>query len=286
MTFIFQANIEKLPGVCYLIISLYLSKKITSMKNLLLSLTLIAFFTSVAFSQKPLIYPPAVVTLAIEQYSGTNGSAVAWNPAAGLYYTLIAGNAEYPLEVFNQTGGPVHQMEAGIDLRGLWWNPKAKSLQGNCPGEMGWVTLECDNKGIPLGSSSFLVEGQHQPDFQSVAAFDAKKKKLVFFFDGNLYFYNGKNGAEAGTVRLQLPVSSDDINFTTMGYTGKKNYEYVVLDYAQQKLYFFNRSGAFTAESQLPYDAATNDAFRFSFANGIAFLYDAELRVWTGFKVF
>ncbi|MCB9284607.1 MAG: hypothetical protein H6563_11070 [Lewinellaceae bacterium] len=256
------------------------------MKNLLLTLFLSALFTGVVFSQKPLTYPPAVLSLAIEQSSGTNGSAVAWNPTAGLYYALIAGNSEYPLEVFNQTGGSVRQMEAGIDLRGLWWNPKAKALQGNCPGETGWVQLDSDNKGIPTGSSSFLVEGEHQPDFQSVAAFDAKKKKLVFYNNGALYLYNAKNGAQAGTVQLPLPVSQENINFTTVGFTGKKNYEYVLLDYDQQKLYFFNRSGAFTAESQLPYDAVTNDAFRFSFANGIAFLYDAEERVWTGYKVF
>ncbi|MBK7407218.1 MAG: hypothetical protein IPJ40_03500 [Saprospirales bacterium] len=256
------------------------------MKKLPFFLILSFFTIGLSFAQSPLSYPPAVLSLSIEQTSGTNGSAVAWNPSAGLYYALIAGNAAYPLEVFNSAGGPVSQLEAGIDLRGLWWNPKAKAIQGNCPGSDGWVQLVCDNKGIPSGDFKVLISGENQPDFQSVGAYDPKGKKVVFYAEGSLYFYNAKNFGAAGNVSLQLPVSVDDINATSLGCTGKKNYEYVLLDFVQQKLYFFNRSGNFTAESQLPLDAAVHNIFRFSFTNDMAFVYDAEERVWTGFKVF
>lgn len=256
------------------------------MKSICLSL--FAFFVAIQVSvaQGPMAYPPAVISFSFFQQEGTNGSAVAWNPTAKVYYAVIAGNADYPLESYDAQGKLLGRRKAEADIRGLWWNPKAKALQGNCAGEMGWVQIRCDAKGLPGGAPETLASGQNQPDFQSVGAYDTKGKKVVFYDQGSLYFYNAKNNQAAGTLSLSLPVSSEDINFTSVGFTGKKNYEFVLLDYVQRKLYFFNRKGNMTAESNLPFDAPANDAFRFSFTNGIAFVYDAETRTWTGFKVF
>ena len=48
-------------------------------------------------------HPKASLTLQFEQTSGTNASSVTFNPKAGLYYTSIAGNDLYPLEVCGGT---------------------------------------------------------------------------------------------------------------------------------------------------------------------------------------
>jgi hypothetical protein len=255
------------------------------MKNallLFLSLAAVHFLSA----QAPKANPNAEITLAFQQSGGTNGSAVAWNPVQRIYYSVIAGNREFPLEVFDEQGRTIIQSEAGADMRGLWWNPKSKSLQGNCAGEEGWVETSCDLTGMPLGAPKVLIAGAFQPDFQSAGTYDVKKKKVVFYDKGALHIYNAKNGKQGKSIALDLPVSAESVNFTSVGYTGQANYEFVLLDFERKNLYFFNRKGKATGQSQLPKAAAAEPAFRFSFANGMAFLYDAELRTWTGYRVF
>jgi len=255
------------------------------MKNallLLLPLAAVQFLSA----QAPQTNPKAEITLAFEQSGGTNGSAVAWNPVQRLYYAVIAGNSEFPLEVFDEQGRVIKSMEAGADIRGLWWNPKSRSLQANCAGDGGWVELYCDLTGMPANAYTQLAEGTIQPDFQSVGAYDAKKKKVAFYHEGALHFYNIKNGKPGKSLPLKLPVPADDINSTSMGYTGRANYEFVLFDIECRNLYFFNRAGKATAKAQLPKNAPAFVAFRFSFANDIAFLYDVENREWTGYRVF
>lgn len=254
------------------------------MKTHFLSFLLFFIATSFTLAQAPMASPKEAVSLTFVQADGTNASAVAWNPGKRVYYAVIAGNAEFPLETFDEKGLPVSDRSARADMRGLWWDSKKGKLMGNCAGEGGWVEIATDLEGSPSGQPNIVIAGMNQPDFQSVGAFDGKK--VVFYNEGSLFFYNPKNGKAAGSVSLQLPVSQDDINATSAGCTGKKGYEYMLLDYEAGKLYFFNRKGNLTATSKLPASAVTYSVFRFSFANGMAFLYDADERTWTGYRVF
>lgn len=254
------------------------------MKTKFLSFLLFFIASTISLAQAPMASPKEALSFSFVQTDGTNASAVAWNPAKRLYYAVIAGNADFPLETFDEKGLPVSDRSARADMRGLWWDAKKRALMGNCAGEGGWVQIATDLEGNPSGEPNIFLAGQNQPDFQSVGAFDGKK--VVFYNEGSLFFYNPKNGKPSGSVSLQLPVSQDDINATSAGCTGQKGYEYVLLDYEAAKLYFFNRKGNLTATSKLPSGAATYSVFRFSFANGMAFLYDANDRTWTGYRVF
>ncbi len=254
------------------------------MKTQLLSFLFLFIATSLAMAQAPMASPKKSVSFTFSQPDGTNASAVVWNPAKRVYYTVIAGNAEFPLETFDDQGRMVSNRSARADMRGLWWNAKKRTLMGNCAGEGGWVEIATDLEGNPSGEPNIFLAGMNQPDFQSVGAFDGKK--VVFYNEGSLFFYNPKNGKASGSVSLQLPCSQDNINATSAGCTGQKGYEYVLLDYEAGRLYFFNRKGKLTATSKLPAGAVTYGMFRFSFANGMAFLYDAEERTWTGYRVF
>ena len=49
------------------------------------------------------------------QEGGTNASAVAWNPVAKIYVTVIAGNEEFPLEGFDSKGKTVLEYTAYQD---------------------------------------------------------------------------------------------------------------------------------------------------------------------------
>jgi outer membrane lipoprotein-sorting protein len=258
----------------------FLSTRIISVLTLL-------FFCYLSFSQ-PKETAVKDISYTFSQTGGTNGCAVAWSPDKQIYITVIAGNISFPMEGFNSSGKNVFESETGFDWRGLWYNPSSKKFEGNGAGDYGWATFDLDASKKP-NPSIVEVKEQNQPDFQSVGAYDYDKKMVVFYDgeNGQLKLYSRKKPSKTSTIKLNFGnITSENINNTTVGYTGKKNYEFVLLDYYNSKLIFFNRKGNLTATTILPADAPMNYSFAFSFTNDRAFLYDKEFRVWRGYKVF
>jgi hypothetical protein len=239
------------------------------------------------FAQAPAEYLQEEFRYEMVQEDGNNGSAVAWNGQAKVYVAVIAGNESFPMEIFDAQGKAIAQSQAGWDWRGLWYNPLAGGFEGNAAGEGGWATFTLDREYL-FSTIRTLREGQYQPDFQSVGAFDVKKNQVVFLdysVDG-LAMYSHKNPKKVKQLRLDFATSDlGNINSTTVGYTDHANYEFVLLDYSLGKLVFFNRSGDETASAMLPDGAPLPDMFAFSFTNDRAFLYDKEARVWHAYKV-
>lgn len=222
------------------------------------------------------------IELKYKQTEGTNGCSVAYNPKTKLYYAVIAGNKSYPLEAFNVHGVNMHEALAGYDSRGLWYNKKTKSLQGISQGA-GLCEIALDKSGYP-GTVSTLSSSSLQPGNQSVGAYDSKKKKVVFYYDGVLHLYNISNLTQKQTLRLELTTDKDNINPTSVIYTGVKNKEFGLLDHKNKRVLVFNRKGQQTGSYQLPSSAIASSWFWFSYANGLVFLYDKETRTWTGYK--
>ncbi len=240
-----------------------------------------------AFAQAPPESLNEEFSYEMQLEDGTNATAVAWNGSKGHYLAVIAGNATFPLEIFDGSGKAIVQDEAGNDWRGLWYDEGSKSYVGNGAGESGWVKFTLDGQNRP-SDITLLKEGQNQPDFQSVGAYDASKKQVVFLdyaVDG-LSMYSIKNPKKIKHLNLDWSNSEiGNVNSTTVGYTGHKGFEFVLLDYNLGNLVFFDRTGNQTGMSKLPEDAPLNDAFAFSFTNDRAFLYDKEGRVWHAYKV-
>jgi hypothetical protein len=241
-----------------------------------------------AIAQKPKAKLKTKFSYQFQQEDGTNASAVAWNPDQELYATVIAGNTSFPFETFDRNGGPLVQSEANFDWRGLWYNPKTKRFEGNGAGEEGWVAANADDNGS-LEDVESLLSGQYQPDFQSVGTLDYVTNKVMFLdFESitiDLYAY----GDVDYRTYIELAIDADDMenyNSTTVGFTGKSGYEFVLLDFNKGQLVFFNRQGEQTAKSKLPKDAPLSDMFCFSFTNDHAFLYDKDARIWYAYKVF
>jgi hypothetical protein len=251
-------------------------------------LLVLATAINVAVAQKPLSSLTKDFSYEMVSGEGTNAAAVAWNSQKGVYVTVIAGNADFPREVFDSKGVAKGQATADLDWRGLWYNPATAKLEGNAAGEIGWGTFGLDAGNNP-GTVDMIKEGQFQPDFQSVGTYDYQKKQVVFLdysVDG-LAFYSRKNPKKMKQLNLSWDnVDLGDINSTSVGFTGQKGYEYVLLDFNNGKLVFFDRSGKNTASSNLPSDAPLNDSFAFSFANDRVFLYDKDARVWSAYRVF
>lgn len=231
--------------------------------------------------------PKASLTLAFSQTSGTNGSAVAYNPDKNLYYALIAGNSVFPLEAFDANGNNVFTTECGSDMRGLWWNPKAKQLEGNGYGSAGIMALALDGSGYPsLGNSTIHDGSDHQPGSNSCGVFDGKK--YIWYINGSYFVsYDRKKGTVAKSVEFSTPVSSESLNNTSVIYTGVKGMEFGVLDANNGKIYLIDgKSGNTTATIVLPADLPLSHSFRFAYANKHAFIYNTDTRSWTGLRIF
>ena len=234
---------------------------------------------------------------------GTRGASVAWHPLQKKYYAVMAGNAEYPLAVFDATGKRVSNddLTAMNDSRGLWYNPAKKEISGNGYGETGWFKYVLDGKGIPT-SGSIILEGSNQPGEQCVGAFHPVRKEVMFLYDGAVSLYALADGATSGSVKINWGKKKESkaseggsedesgatpsaYNNTTVIYTGIKNAELGFLNTEKNTIELYDFvSGFLTKELPLPGNAVTEGSFNFAYTNGIYWLFNMQDRKWIGYK--
>ncbi len=227
---------------------------------------------------------------------GTRGANVAWNPVLKKYYAAFAGNKGYPLAVFDAKGKRQSEDTSVtmIDTRGLWYNPKTKTISGNAYSDYGWFSYKLDAKGNVL-DITIDKEGMNQPDAQSVGAFNFNDKKVLFVRSDTLYSYN-MNGSFSSTGLIYWGRSEDDedaeemylrenYNFTSLIYTGIKGAEIGFLNTTKKQIELYDQSSLhLTKVLSLPDDATVEPSFNFAYANGIYWLFDMEARTWNGYK--
>lgn len=240
-----------------------------------------------ATAQKtPLYNAKTDLSYFVEGTDGYNGLSVAYHPEQRYYYCVFAGNGAYPLEVFDETGRQVYATTAGQDMRGLWYNPKTKSLGGtifNFGGLFSIDVLEGGTPGIP-NMTSFVFPG---PDAQAVAVLDPVKQEVFCYRDGSIYPVALKSVKKKKPIALKgCPVAFDLLNPNAMIYTGYKNYEFGLLDYLNGKVYYFNRSGKYTHTTTLPREIPNAEMFRFAFCNDRIWLYNVDERIWYSYIAF
>lgn len=229
---------------------------------------------------------------------GTRGASVVWHPLQKKYYAAMAGNIGYPMGVYDVTGKRLSSdsLNTEQDIRGMWYNPVTKQIQGNSYNDYGWFRYILNAKGIPL-SSDIFIEGMNQPGEQSVGAYSIAKQQVMFLKDGEIWFYNIKGEELGGRLILQWgrekadgegsdePSTPEAYNYTTVVYTGIKGAELGVLNVLDLQIELYDISNGFmTQKLKLPEDAATNASFNFAYANGMYWLFNIELRTWTGYK--
>ena len=244
------------------------------------------FFAQFVFAGNPLEKAKFSFSYEMQSNEGTNGSAVVWVPDGNYYVTCIAGNADFPLEAFDRSGKSLYAVPVGIDIRGMWYNPKTKRLEANGAGDAGWYERIGATNGKPDGEWKLIVAGQNHPDFQSVLSYIPKKKKLVTYYDGNFSFWGRKNQKQKLRFQHGTPFGEKwFIDPTTACYTGNDDFPIAILELNAGKILYFDLKGKYLAGTLVD---GTDDisAFRFSFANGKAFIFDAEARIWNAFDVF
>jgi hypothetical protein len=222
----------------------------------------------------------------VQGEDGTNGLSVTYNPASHYYYCVFAGNSGYPLEVFDETGMTITSTEAGQDMRGLWYNPKTKSLGGTVYNSGGIFTIDLMDGGAP-GLPNITSFTFPAPDGQAVAVLDPVKQDAYCYKEGSIYPVSLKTQKKKKPIELKkCPVSFNMLNLYSMIYTGYKNYEFGLLDYSGLKVYYFNKRGNYTHTTILPREVPYAEVFRFAFCNDRIWLFDIENRTWNSYLAF
>lgn len=262
---------------------------------------MISFLGFAQLKKQDTIVLKQTLELKVKGEGGANGAAVAWDPVAKRYYTAIAGNSGFPLNVFNASGILLSDttITTQIDIRGLWYNTKSKTLQANGYSDIGWVSYKLNSKGIPE-STTTMFEGKIQPNDHAVGTYDAKTNS-VFFLDSEEDFvvenYSVEDGKIINTIFIHPgTTNAEDIDFdldyefmldynsTSAVYTGMPNAEIGLLNTIEFQIELYNLEGLMVKVLLLPGIPPVNNNFNFSYCNGTYWLFDKEKRKWIGYK--
>ena len=273
------------------------------MKRIILSAIIV--FTGAAVLQAQLKNnPKKVMELKMpktvdDEMPGKRGACVAWHPVQKKYYAIMAGNAEFPLAVFDATGKRISDdnLTAMNDTRGLWYNPLTKEINGNGFDETGWFKYVLDKNGIPE-SGLIILEGLKQPDGQCVGSFHPLRKEVMFLYNGSVSLYSLTDGTTSASVKInwgrkktdgnpeeESEETPSDYNNTSVVYKGIKNAELGFLNTEKKQIELYDFvSGFLTQKIKLPENAPVESSFNFACANGIYWLFSIEARTWYGYK--
>lgn len=232
----------------------------------------------------------AVPDLSLQAVSFTgidSHSGLAFHPGFQQYYSVNAGTVEKPIEIFDVEGNLISEdIAQGFDYRGLWHNPAFNNIEGNGFGSSGLAeqTLD-DNTGIPSGDPFVFFDTPNQPDVQSCGDLDLANNYFIYYFSGSVYRKNAATNADVDQFEIQnLPVGLENLNTTSIVYTGCPTQEYAVYDYVNKQVHYINQAnGEWTGSTTLPSSAPANNTFAVAFANNRFFLYDRDTKVWNGY---
>lgn len=239
-------------------------------------------------AQTPLTTSNCDVTLLIKGEDGSNGVAVTYNPDKQLYYTVFAGNALFPVETHNSSGISLNTQQVGYDVRGMWYNPSKKCLEGINYDNSGGFEMVLDQNGNITGTKATAFS--YGMGSQSVATYAAKKKS-VMFVEGNTVFFFKPGTTKSKKLTLTIP---EDMVLNTYGpmYTGIKNYEIGLLEPSTMTVHLFSASsGKETAKVKLNTESCAQpteapESFKVSYCNNRVFVFDTNSRTWTGYNLF
>lgn len=256
------------------------------MKSLFIGLFFL-FISSVANAQRTPAVNAALLSDSIV-FAGTtliSHATITWHPVLKKYYTLRIGSSTFPLQTFSETFVNLHQDTAGIDTRGIWYNPNTNQLERNCFNTLGWATISLNGSGNATNSFTVLFPGMNQPTIQSVGAYDFKTNAVLFYTAGTIRIHDRNTGLLAATLPLTgTPFTT--VNAESVIYTGETGFEIGLLDYTNKRVLLFNRAtGAMSGSVQLPSTAITHNQFRFCYANNRVWLFNSTLRKWSAYNI-
>ncbi|HRD54644.1 MAG TPA: hypothetical protein PKY96_18550, partial [Flavobacteriales bacterium] len=131
-----------------------------------------------------------------------NRSALAYNPLLGLYYSVNAGNADYPLDTYAEDGSLAGTVPSGFDYRGAWWDPGGARLLGNGFASLGIFEQDLQaGTGLPLGTGTVVLSG-NQPDVQSIGDLDTDANEIIYYYLGSIHRYSAPTNELLGSYAV------------------------------------------------------------------------------------
>lgn len=242
--------------------------------------------------------------LQMPQGEGTNGASVAWHPEQKKYYAAFAGNAMYPLAVFDANGKRLSndELTTGFDVRGLWYDPTKKEIRGNAYADGGLFKLVLDAKGIPQSNDNFVKEIM-QPHENAVGIMVPPLNAVCFLTGQELLIYKVEKGETEETIRLyagkknkeELKDSEGEFDLFTMPenynpvsaiYTDKSKAEFGLLNFTEKQIELYDiKTGFLTQILTFPENTPVlPESFNFAYANGHFWIFDITNRKWIGYK--
>lgn len=238
-----------------------------------------------------------------DENPGRRAGSVAWHPVLRKYYSNMCGNGNFPLAVFDEKGKRISADTSitGVDMRGIWYNPYIKSLQGNGYDTVGLFSMVPKKNGLNVWPNVYR-SGLNQPAPQCVGAYYREQDQILYLSGRTIYFYGSASNQEERKLRLnwgrtkadgmeelmdeyEAAESPEGYNITTVIYPGIKGAEIGVLNIADRAIELYDKaSGFLTKKLQLPDDAPVEMNFNFSYANGIYWLFSMDERTWYGYK--
>lgn len=229
---------------------------------------------------------------------GANGASVVYNPKEKLYYAAQAGNASFPLVIFNSNGDIVSDAEQQtlIDIRGLWYNPKTKTIGGNGYKEFGWFTYDLNKKGL-VEKINVFKEGRYQPDDHSPGVLNTEDDEVLFLDGLNIVCYNTDGTDKRKVIKIHIGSKTGDdtdagtekfdadYNTRSIIYTGITGAEIGLLNVANKQVELYSiKTGYMSRIVKLPLSFTPETFFNFSYCNGIYWVFNKETRYWNGFR--
>ncbi|MBP6688096.1 MAG: hypothetical protein KA160_09570 [Lacibacter sp.] len=230
---------------------------------------------------------------------GANGASVAYHPKQKLYYAAQAGNMEFPLVIFNAKGTIVSEKDQQtlIDVRGLWYNPKTKQLEGNAYKDNGWFSYDLNKKGLPEKINK-KKDGQNQPDQNSAGVLNTDDNEVLFLDGLNIVCYSTDGVDKRKSIQIHFgAMNANDettlsvadfektYNVRSIIYTGTKNAEIGLFNITKKQVELYDmKSGYMSQVIKLPIDFEAETFFNFSYSNGIYWVFDKQKRKWNGYK--
>lgn len=228
---------------------------------------------------------------------GANGASVVYHPKEKLYYAAQAGNASFPLVIFDESGNVLSPVEQStlIDIRGLWYNPRTKDIGGNGYAQNGWFSYELDKKGM-VESINIFKKGRYQPDDHSPGVLNTEENEVLFLNGLNIDCYTTDGEEKRKTIQLYIgkktPAdagtgSSFESNYNTRSliYTGKEGAEIGLLNIAEKQVELYNiKTGYMTRIVKLPLSFKPESFFNFSYSNNTYWVFNKNTRYWIGYR--
>jgi len=297
---------DKIPGTGYFnaIGSFLFYNKNLIMKRLLLPIILLFTVNTLIAQVKQLkkVSSLQMARTVDDDMPGTRGAAVAWHPIQKKYFASMAGNQQYPLGIFDETGKRISKDDQNClqDVRGLWFNPSKKAIMGNSFGEGGWFIYKLDEEGIVYKAET-VFEGMNQPTGQSVGTYHSGLNQVIFLDIDSVYFYNSTTAVKEKSIFIHLgqkkktttaqsdaapeEVMPDYYNNSTVVYTGVKGSELGLLNIDKKQIELYNiANGYMTTILGLPEESTVESSFNFAYCNNIYWLFNIEKRTWMGYK--